>query len=226
MKSEITREMRAQMKMESELKKRTSQSIFGRDGHLNRDAARSLSEGHTYLGEYLDMGRIPYPAEPHGQDHAMNLAKIVEYMAKLPGGWGGVVGGPLSEHEQKVLHAVALLYAVGRAQGEEGYPQRSAGYADQFFREGGGAGTYWSKQEVREDVCRLIYMHRREEEIRTDKRLQVFSDAWRYELARLNPNTAQGMSLLKEEWKPEKFFSGWAKDKANARAYMVSRGWR
>jgi len=224
--SNLTREEAAALKIQRELAKRTQGSIFNRDGSLNREAANGMSEGHTYLSEYLDMSRIPYPPDPDGSDHAAKLARIVEYMAQLPGSWGGVVGGPLDVHEQKVLHACALLYAVGKKDGVEGYAERSAAFADKFFRDGGGAGTYWSKESVREDTCRLIYNHVRPEEVRVDKRLQVFADALRYELCRLGVNTAEGMALLKQQWKPELFYSGWAADRANARAYMLMRSWK
>ena len=234
MNDDLARELRAREKMSRVLGQHTGSSIFGRGGELNRERALEMSQGHARIGDYLDMGRIPFPPEPYGQDHASNLVRIAEYMAQLPGTWGGIVGGPLSEHDVKVIHAAAMLYTVGRdqdvtttdARALEGFARRSADYADKFFREGGGAGTYWSKDGVREETCRMIVMHTRPDEVAVDKRLQVFSDALRYELCRFSQNTAAGMLLLQEEWKPEKFFSGWAREKANARQYMLYRGWK
>lgn len=226
----MTREQAAQAKIQREMSKRVNTSIFGRDGQLDASRARDLSEGHVGLGEYLDMGRIPYPPAPDGSDHAAKLAVLVGYLAQIPvkGPYvsGGVVGGPLDKHDQMVLKAVAHLYMVGKKDGLEGYAERSAAFADKFFREGGGAGTYWAKQSVREETCRLIYHHDRPESIREDKRLQVFADACRYELCRLAPNTGEGMLMLKEQWKPELFYTGWAADKANARTWMINRGWK
>lgn len=222
----ITREQAATLKLQKELSKRTSQSIFDRSGNLDIRRANELSEGYIGLGEYLHLDTVPWASEPFGSEHCQHLSRLVEYMAQLPESWGGVVGGPLDKHDQKVLHAVAMLYATGKKHGLEGYEARSAAIADQYFRQGGGSGTYWSKSEVREDVCRLLYSHNRREDIETDKRLQVFSDALRYEMTRLEPNTARGMAVLKEFCRPESFYMGWSKDRANLRAYMVSRGWR
>jgi hypothetical protein len=222
----LSPQQRAELKLQSEMKKRTSTSIFRGDGQLNAEVARDMSEGHVYLAEYLDMGRIPYPEDPHGAEHASHLARLAEYMAQLPGHLGGVIGGPLDVHDQKILHAMSMLYCVGRGQGPDGYEARSAAFADEFFRGGGGAGTYWGKQSVREEVCRLIFKHTDENEIRIDKRLQVFADAVRYETVRLSPNTTIGIQLLKDLCKPEQFHMGWSRDKANFRTYMMSRGWK
>ncbi len=221
-------------KIDRELGKHTSTSIFDSRGELNEGRATALSNGNVGFGDYLHLGSIPWAPEPDGAEHCQHLAQIAEYMAALPESWGGVVGGPMDKHDQKVLHAVAMLYAVGKGSlgtqqpplGREGYEARSAAYAEQFFRQGGGAGTYWSKTEIREDVCKLIYMHTREEEIRTDKRLQVFADAVRYELCRIGVNTAAGMALLKEHCRPDLFHSAWARDRANFRQYMLKNGWK
>ena len=185
------------------------------------------------LGEYLNLASIPWAPEPDGSEHATHLARLAEYMGTLPGPFGGVVGGPFDKQDQRCLHAVSMLYAVGKGsmgdgevRGQHGYAERSAAWADQYLRGPGAAGTIWGKVEMRESICRLIRWHNDEREIKLDKRLQVFADAVRYELCRLNTNTASGMRLLKEQWSPALFNTGWAANKANARAYMVSRGWK
>lgn len=239
---EMTPEQRAQLKIQREMSSRTSQSIFDGRGNLDHATANRLSGGEVALGEYLDMAMIPFAADPDGSEHAVNLSRLVSYIAKLPSGangtadWGGVVGGPLPDHDTKVLHAVAMLYATGRhtrsdaqlvENGRQGYEDVSAKIADKFFRAGGGANTYWSRSDVCEDVCRLISKHNDEDEIRADKRLQVFSDARRFETVRYNPNTGEGLHFMRERCRGEMFFTGWAKDRANFRQYMITRGgWR
>lgn len=238
----LTPEQRAQLKIQNEMRKRTSTSIFDARGQLNHSAAQSLSEGNLGLGEYLDLSMVPFAPDPDGSDHATNLSRLVAYIAKLPSGangsgadWGGVIGGPLDDHETKVLHAVAMLYSTGRQTrsdaktvetGRQGYEERSASIADTFLRAGGGANTYWAKQEVRDDVCRLIYKHNDPAEIRADKRLQVFEDARRYETTRYSPNTSAGMTILLARCKSELYYTGWARDKANFRNYMLYRSWK
>ncbi len=221
----MTPEQRAQLKIQREMDSRTTRSIFDGRGQLDRHAAESLSQGNTYLAEYLDLSSIPFAPDPYGSDHGVQLSRLVEYMATLTTPFGGL--GPFDQHDSRILHATALLYACGMAQGREGYEARSAAIADKYFREGGGAGTYWAKQEVREETCRLIYKHTDKREIANDKRLQVFEDAVRFEVARFDPNdrTGKSIAVLKEAWKPELFHQGWAKDKANARAWMLNRGW-
>ncbi len=221
-----TPEQLAQLKIKNEMAARVNTSIYDAGGRLNQGAAMALSDGQVSLGEYLDMSTIPFAPDPHGSDHATWLGRLVVYIAQLPESVGGIVGGPLSNHDVKILHAVGMLYACGKAQGAEGYEARSAAIADKYFREGGGARTYWSTQEVREEVCRLIYKHNDEREIGTDKRLQVFSDACRFETSRLAPNTAEGMALIRERCDPRFFITGWAKDKANFRGWMIARGWK
>ena len=219
-------EQRAQLKLQHELQARTSRSIFDGRGELKHNVANDLSRGNTYLGEYLDLASVPFAGEPYGSEHCVQLARLVEYMSTLTPAFGGL--GPFSEHDGKVLHAVATLYCTGRS-GESDdtrYPERSAQIADKFLRAGGGSNTYWAKQQVREETCRLIYKHTDEREVAVDKRLQVFQDGVRLELARLSPNTAEGIRLLKDGWKPELFFQGWAADNNNRRSWMVSRGWK
>jgi hypothetical protein len=199
-------------------------------------------EGRIAIGEYLHLASIPWAPEPDGAEHCQWLSRLVEYMASLPQTWGGVVGTPFDEHNKKVLHAVSMLYCTGKggdaqggllnkgvgpsSLGETGYEARSAKLAEEFFRAGGADGTSWNKPEVREDVCRLIFRHNDAREIESDKRLQVFADSLRYETVRYSPNTEAGMALLKERCRPELFFSGWAKDRANFRQWMLTRGWR
>lgn len=234
----------AEKQIAREMQRRTETSIFDARGGLRESEARSRTkDGDLYLGEYLHLAGIEWAPDPDGSDHCTWLSRLVEYMAKLPPGWGGIVGGPFDVHEQKVLHAVAMLYCTGKRDGSgrsggllngvskgggvQGYEARSAKLADEFFRNGGGSGTYWGKPEVRDEVCGLIYKHNDPREILADKRLQVFQDALRYETVRLHPNTGEGMALLKERCKPELFKTGWAADRANLRGYMISRGgWR
>ena len=77
-----------------------------------------------------------------------------------------------------------------------------------------------------DEVCRLIVKHDDPRAIDEDKRLQVFNDARRYEMARLHPNTSEGLKILREFCGPEKFYTGFAKDKTNLRAWMLKRGWK
>lgn len=222
----MTPEQLAHRKMEKELERRTSQSIFQANGELRHDASEMSSSGQIHLGEYLHLEGIEWAPEPNGSEHCIQLSRLAKYIAELPEKLGGIVGGPMSIHEQNVLHAVAMLYCTGMKGGVVGYEARSADFADTFFRKGGGAGTYWSKTEVREDVCRLIYKHNDDREVRADKRLQVFSDALRYESVRFKPNTPEGLALIRERLKPELLFTGWAKEKENFRGWMIARGWR
>lgn len=228
--------------LQQQIQNMTSQSVFREDGKIDEERARHLaSKGDIYLGEYLHLNEVPWAPDPDGSDHCIWLSRIVEYIAQLPGKWGGVEGGPLSTHDVKVLHAVAMLYCTGRQvpsftdpnikddkirEKMARWEERSAANAELFLREGGGAGTYWSKSEVREDVCKLIYHHRRAGEVRIDKRLQVFNDAVLFETARYFPNTGDGLRLLRERVKAEAFFTGWGKDKENFRAWMIARGWK
>lgn len=229
----LSPEQRAELSIQREMDRRTNTSIFDPSGNLRMGEAQArATKGEVYLGEYLHIGSIPWAPDPYGSEHCVALSRLVEYMASLPGQVGGF--GPFDAHDTKVLHAVAMLYCVGMGSfgrdeppaGVEGYEERSAAYAEKFFRSGGGDGTYWSKESVREETCRLIFQHNREDAIRSDKRLQVFADAVRYETTRLKQNTGEGMALLQERCTPDKFFQGWAKDKANFRGYMLFRGWR
>lgn len=211
--------------LQREVAAQAGRSMFSRDGRLRHDLEQNVG-GNIHLGEYLQLGDIPYGPEPWGSEHATNLARLCEYMAALPDKMGGVVGGPLSVLDQKILYAVATLYCVGRAQGETNFAERSAAYAEHYFRTGAASNTSWSKVEIREEVCRLIAKHNDPRFVAEDKRLQVFSDAWRYELTRLHPNTAEGLKILREHCSPDKFYSGFAKDKVNLRAWMLKRGWK
>lgn len=208
-----------------EIQAQAGRSMFSRDGRLRHDLEGNVG-GNIHLGEYLQLGDIPYAPEPWGSEHATNLARLSEYMASLPGNRGGVVGGPLSKEDQKILYAVATLYAVGRAQGETNFAERSAAYADRYLRSGAASNTSWAKEEIREQVCRLILKHDDPRAIEEDKRLQVFNDARRYEMARLHPNTAEGLKVIREHCSQDKFYTGFAKDKANFRAWMLKRGWK
>lgn len=212
-------------KLRREVAAQAGRSMFSRDGRLRHDLEEQVGN-KIHLGEYLQIGDVPYAPEPWGSEHAANLARLSEYMASLPQAMGGVVGGPLSQQDQKILYCVAMLYAVGRAQGEANFAERSAAYADRFLRSGAASNTSWSKEEVRDEVCRLILKHEDPRAIDEDKRLQVFSDARRYEMSRLQPNTAEGLKILREFCSPDKFYSGFAKDKSNLRAWMMKRGWR
>jgi hypothetical protein len=218
--------------MDNVIARHTSQSIFDARGDLKREAAER-AHGDVGFGEYLHIASIPWAPEPNGAEHCQWLSRLVEYMAELPSEWGGL--GPCDKHDRKVLHAVAMLYSVGKGNlgvvgepplGEEGYAARSAAFAERFFREGGGAHTYWSKDNVREDVCRLIFSHADARAVREDRRLQVFADGLRYETVRLAQNTPEGLALLRERCRPEQFYSGWAKAKENFRSWMQTRGWR
>ena len=211
--------------LKRELSQQAGRSMFSRDGRLRHELEGNVG-GNIHLGEYLQLGDIPFAPDPWGSDHATNLARLSEYMASLPGNMGGVVGGPLSKEDQKILYCVATLYAVGIAQGEVGFAERSAAYADRYLRSGAASNTSWAKESVRDEVCRLIRKHADERAIAEDKRLQVFNDARRYEMTRLYPNTAEGLKILREHCAPDKFYSGFAKDKANLRAWMLKRGWK
>jgi len=233
----------AEQKIAREIGRRSGTSIFDGRGQLNQQSAGTLShDGQVYLGEYLDLSGVPWAPAPDGYEHSSNLARLVEHMAALPSGeggtldQGGVVGCPLSMEDQKVLHAVAMLYCVGRgALGEnqppigiQGYERRSAEFADRYLRGEAARNTIWSKQNIREDVCRLILKHTDERAINEDKRLQVFADACRFELVRHGVNTPEGLSMLRTHaWKkPELFHGGFAKDATNFRAWMITRGWK
>lgn len=211
--------------LQREIEAKASRSMFSRDGRLRHDLEGQLGSS-IHLGEYLQIGDVPYAPEPWGSEHATNLARLAEYMASLPGNMGGVVGGPLAKQDQKILYCVATLYAVGRAQGEANFAERSAAYADKYLRSGAASNTSWSKEEVRDEVCRLIVKHDDPRAIDEDKRLQVFNDARRYEMARLYPNTAEGLKIIREHCSQDKFYTGFAKDKANFRAWMLKRGWK
>lgn len=208
-----------------ELEAQAGRSMFSRDGRLRHDLEGEVGS-KIHLGEYMQIGDVPYAPDPWGSDHATNLARLSEYMASLPDKMGGVVGGPLAKEDQKILYAVAMLYAVGMAQGENNFAERSATYADKYLRSGAASNTSWSKESVRDEVCRLILKHADPRAIAEDKRLQVFNDARRYELTRLQPNTAEGLKILREHCSPDKFYSGFAKDKSNLRAWMLKRGWK
>lgn len=229
-----TPEQIAKMATKRELDRRGTRSIFGADGKLDEQTARGMASsgsGDVYLGEYLHLTGLPFAPDPDGSEHCIQLSRLVEYMATITEKFGGV--GPFSAHDQKVLHAVAMLYCTARHQ-SSAYPddprdqwvEQSAANAETFFRQGGGDGTYWGKDEVRKDVCSLIYRHRNPQDIASDKRLQVFADAVRFETARYSPNTEQGLDLLKERIVPDLFHTGWAKDKANFRQWMIYRGWK
>ncbi len=214
--------------LERELANQAGTSMFSRDGRLRHDLeGRVGGSGNIHLGEYLQLGDIPYGADPWGSDHATNLARLSEYIASLPGTMGGIVGGPLSVQDQKILYAVATLYAVGKAQGDDDrFAERSAAYADSYLRSSAASNTAWAKQDVREEVCRLILKHADPREIDGDKRLQVFSDARRYEIVRMSPNTSAGLAALRENCTPDKFYTGFAKDRVNLRTWMLRRGWK
>lgn len=208
-----------------EIESKAGRSMFSRDGRLRHDLEGQVGSS-IHLGEYLQIGDVPYAPDPWGSDHATNLARLSEYMASLPEKMGGVVGGPLAQQDQKILYAVAMLYAVGRAQGEANFAERSAAYADRFLRSAAASNTAWAREDVRDEVCRLILKHDDPRAIVEDKRLQVFNDARRYEMARLYPNTSEGLKILRDYCAPEKFYSGFAKDKTNLRAWMLKRGWK
>ncbi len=195
----------------------------------------SSNQSDIRLGEYLHLAGVEWAPDPDGSDHCMWLSRLVEYMAQLTPEWGGVVGGPLTMHDVKVLTAVAMLYATGRASPssahtDEGvaktYAAKSASNAERFFRDGGGSGTYWGKPEVREDVCRLIFRHTEPAAISEDKRLQVFQDALAFESVRYGVNTGPGLLLIKERYVPERMNLGWSKSRENFRGWMQARNWR
>ncbi len=210
-----------------QMQRRAGQSVFDQRGELDVGAAQRMANGGSVgFGEYLHVSSIPWPPAPNDSAYCQRLARFSTYIGELPEkGWGGIVGGPLSIHDRKLLHAVATLHTVGMAQGQERHNERSAAFADKFFREGGGSGTYWSTLEVREETCRLIYRYNDEREIAADKRLQVFEDARRFELCRLHVNTGEGIALLQREWLPELFWTGWAADSGNRRHHMTTLGW-
>jgi hypothetical protein len=210
--------------MERDMDSRAAQSVFDERGNLRMGATDGMQ--NVGLGEYLDLTLIPWAPEPDGAEHCQNLARLVEYIGNLGDKYGGL--GPFDAHDLKCLHATAMLYCTGKVNGREGYEARSAALAESFFRDGGGLNTYWGKPEVRDETCRLIFRHNDPRAIDSDPRLKVFQDALRYELARLNPNdpAGQSMLMLKREWKPEKFYTGWAQSKDNARSWMVKRGWK
>lgn len=214
--SQMTPEQRAYMK-------RMARSSFTEDGRFVGGANSEFS-----LGEYLDLSSIPWAPEPYGSEHSQWLSRLVDYMSELPESLGGITGGPLSKHDRRVLHATAMLYCVGRKESEHRYNERSAAFADTYFRS--GAGSTWARDEdkerLREDICRLIYRHNDENAIREDKRLQLFADACRYELARISPNTLEARNMLKEHCRKELYHTGWAQSPDNFRAYMVARGWK
>lgn len=225
-----TREQQAERAIR-QVEKRAQHSIFDARGNLRPDQA---PEGNIGFGEYLQLGLIPWAPEPDGAEHSEQLAQLVEYMGQLPETLGGVVAGPLSQHDQKVLYAVGMLYAVGKGSlgtqnpplGVSGFAARSAAFAERFFREGGGAGTYWNKETVREEVSRLIFRHADPREIAIDKRLQIFADALAYESVRMKPNTPEGLTYIREHYKPDACYLGWSKSRDNFRAWMQKRGWR
>lgn len=217
-----------------EIGRRTTRSIFQADGRLDEQTARGMvasGQGDISLGEYLHLTGVQWAPDPDGSEHCIWLSRLVEYMAQLPEKFGGV--GPFSTHDQKVLHAVAMLYCTGRqtfswCQDDPTlkWEEQSARKAEVFFQNGGGDGTYWARDEVRKDVCNLIYRHRNPQDIASDKRLQVFADAVRFETARYWPNTEEGLNILRERVNPDLFHLGWAKDKANFRGWMIARGWK
>ena len=209
-------------------------SHFAEDGSL-REEHRS----QVVLAEYLHLAGVQWAADPDGSDHCEWLSRCCEYLAGMPEGWGGVVGGPMSPHDVKVLHATAMLYCTGRTSPssgpidsarEEVFAGQSAANAERFFREGGGYNTYFGREDVREDVCRLIYRFgqrfRDRGMISSDKRLQVLSDCVDFEVARYAPNTGEGMRLIRERFIPERTYTGFAKSKDNFRAWMRTRGWK
>lgn len=234
-------------------------SVYRPDGELDpqRVARMGSAGGAVGLGEYLDMGAVPYPGTcdlalmtPEGRtigakvpfdgDHAARLAWLVSYMASLPADqyWGGVQGGPLSTHDQKVLHAAAVLYPIGGlTSGSKptlhGYAvnvERSAGLASELLHSGIGAGTYWSRSDTRDDVCRIILQHNDPDKVRQDPRLQVFVDALRFELTRIDPNGPVGHAVLAgflRKSLQQNFFFGWSRSKDNLLAWMRTvRGWK
>lgn len=233
-------------------------SVYRPDGELDPSAVARMggAGGAVGLGEYLDMGSVKYPGAidlplqtpsgntigarvPFDGDHAARLAWLVSYMATLPADqhWGGVPGGPLSAHDQKVLHAAAVLYAIGGVsaggRGLHGYAvnaERSAAMANELLHSGIGAGTYWSKSETRDDVCRIIHQHGNIERVRQDPRLQIFVDALRFELCRIDVNGAVGIQVLQaflNKHQQQSFFFGWSRSKDNLLMWMRSvRGWK
>ncbi len=232
--AQYTPEQIAKMATQRELDRRGTRSIFDASGKLDERTAMGMAAsgaGDVFLGEYLHLTGLPFAADPDGSEHCIQLSRLVEYMATITEKFGGL--GPFSAHDGKVLHAVAMMYCTGR-QRSSFYPddpkdqwvEQSARNAETFFKNGGADGTYWNKDEVRTEVCRLIYAHRNAQDIAGDKRLQVFADAVRFETARYFPNTAEGLGVLKERWSPDLFVTGWAKDKANARQWMIYRGWK
>ncbi len=221
-------ELLAKQKIQ-EAMRRHGRSVFGADGNLRADAAAEMSNGNVLLGEYLDLSIVPFAEDPYGSDHCIALGKLASYMMELPERMGGFPDGTFQKHDYRVIHAVAMLYCTGRHKqyGDlEGYAARSAKIADAYFQDYGGGATYWSKAEVREEICRLIYKHNDPAEIKIDKRLQVLSDALTFELARLAPNTVEGLRILKEHVKPDRFFLGFSKNEDNFRTWMKYRGWK
>lgn len=232
--------------MDMDMDRRAAQSMFDQStGRLLNQRAQQA--GTISFGEYLDLGLVPWAPDPFGSEHCTNLARLVEYMGGLGEKYGGF--GPFEAYDLKCLYAASILYAIGIAQGQGGgggrgealgaeacrrlavpgaYEARSAFLAEQFFRNGGGVNTYWAKPEVREETCRLIFRHNDPRALEGDPRLKVFADGRRYELARLNPNDESGesMLMLQREWVPELFHQGWAKEKSNARGWMITRGWK
>lgn len=232
-------------------------SVYRPDGELDPSAVARMGSagGSVGLGEYLDMGMLTHVGVvslslhtpggntiaaqvPFDGDHAARLSYLATYIATLPSGhpWGGVAGGPLSVHDQKVLHGAAVLYALGGATGGKspfGYrvnAERSAAMASDLLHSGIGAGTYWGRTDTRDDVCRIIHQHVDEERVRQDPRLQVFVDALRFELCRIDVNGGAGMQVLQaflHKSEQQKFYFGWSRSRDNLLAWMRSvRGWK
>lgn len=180
----------------------------------------------------LWLSNITWPMAPFDFNHAKDLAKLAEHIGSLHEREGGVIGGPLTEQDQKILWAVAIFHELGRAgDGGEASAEvhamapRSARIADTIMRDGSAAGTIWEKAEVRDEVCRLVYRQADREAAREDKRLQVFQDAERLEGVRFGVKTPMGLAYIKEQCRSELFFTGFGKDITNLRKYMRFKGW-
>lgn len=208
-------------------------SLFGNRGGVDPRNISGIDGIQTSFQQQatLWLSNITWPKAPFDFNHAKDLAKLAEHIASLKENEGGVVGGPLNEADQKILWAVAMFHELGRVgNGEENADSRhvgavSARIADTILRDGSAQGTIWEKSEVRDEVCRLVYRHADANEAREDKRLQVFQDAERLEGVRFGVKTAMGLAYIKEQCKPDLFFTGFGKEITNLRKYMKFKGW-
>lgn len=196
--------------------------------HLDARMAHANAENQLRAGGVPGGDRlwaIPWPSLPHyGYDHGRMCSQLAAYL----GQWLGLGGEDLT-----VLKGAAFLHDLGRA--------APHGVADPSHAERGAEAArallltdpdWRSQSRVIDRVCAAIARHRlpplgapvgslRPPE--GDLVMVALWDADALEGARIAPQTAEGMAVLRG--RADQLLTPWAKDAANQRRWRQFRGW-